>query len=162
MAYSFGGSGTSKKAPKRVKVGRPKCPLQQAWRCNPAPHNHKVGEGGRERRGLSAHSPSPRAQHPNLRSRNHERLRIHAKPRRPPECNGEKWMTPFHTPQAESGGLWEGSRRSANGWIASEIHYFWARKSQQRRAMWPLREGREIWGVDGASPQLNSVFLHNV
>ncbi len=24
------------------------------------------------------------------------------------------------------------------------------KKSQQRRAMWPLREGREIWGVDGA------------
>ncbi len=23
-------------------------------------------------------------------------------------------------------------------------------KSQQRRVMWPLREGREIWGVDGA------------
>ncbi len=31
------------------------------------------GEGGRERRGLSAHSPSPRAKHPNPRSRNHER-----------------------------------------------------------------------------------------
>ncbi len=56
-------------------------------------------EGGRERRGLSAHSPSPRAQHPN------PRLRIHAKPRRPPERDGEKWMTPFHTPQAESRGL---------------------------------------------------------
>ncbi len=27
---------------------------------------------------------------------------------------------------------------------------YWARKSQQRRVMWPLREGREIWGVDGA------------
>ncbi len=26
----------------------------------------------------------------------------------------------------------------------------WARKSQQRRVMGPLREGREIWGVDGA------------
>ncbi len=26
---------------------------------------------------------------------------------------------------------------------------YWARKSQQRRVMWPLREGREIWGVDG-------------
>ncbi len=64
------------------------------------------GEGGRERRGLSAHSPSPRAKHPNPRSRIHERLWIHAKPRRPPERDGErKWMIPFHTPQAESGGL---------------------------------------------------------
>ncbi len=64
------------------------------------------GEGGRDRRGLSAHSPSPRAKHPNPRSRNHERPRIHAKPRRPPERGGErKWRTPFHTPQAESGGL---------------------------------------------------------
>ncbi len=64
------------------------------------------GEGGRERRRLSAHSPSPRAKLSNLRSRNHERPRIHAKPQRPPERGGErKWMTPFHTPQAESGGL---------------------------------------------------------
>ncbi len=31
------GGGTSRKAPKRVKVGRPKCPLPQVWRCNPAP-----------------------------------------------------------------------------------------------------------------------------
>ncbi len=37
------------------------------------------GEGGRERRGLSAHSPSPRAQHPNPRSWIHERPRIHTK-----------------------------------------------------------------------------------
>ncbi len=57
----------------------------------------------------------------------------------------------FHgtSPQGEQSST-VGSRRSANGWIASEIYYFWARKSQQRRAMWPLREGREIWGVDGA------------
>ncbi len=40
-----------------------------------------------------------------------------------------------------------GSRRSADGW-SQKIS--WARKSQQRRVMWPLREGREIWGVDGA------------
>ncbi len=57
---------------------------------------------GEKRRGLSAHSPSPRAQHPNPRSRTHER------PRRPPGRDGEKWMTPFHTPQAKSGGLWDG------------------------------------------------------
>ncbi len=63
------------------------------------------GEGGRERQGLSAQSPSPRAKHPNPRSRNHERPWIHAKPRRPPEHGGErKWMTPFHTPQAEAEG----------------------------------------------------------
>ncbi len=36
------GGGTSKKAPKRVKGGRPKCPLPQAWRCNPAPHNPRL------------------------------------------------------------------------------------------------------------------------
>ncbi len=29
---------------RRLKGGRPKCPPPQAWRCNPAPHNHKVGE----------------------------------------------------------------------------------------------------------------------
>ncbi len=28
-------------------------------------------------------------------------------------------------------------------------------KSQQRRVMWPLREGREIWGVDGAFASMN-------
>ncbi len=43
-----------------------------------------------------------------------------------------------------------GSRWSANGESVSEIQYFWARKSQNRRAVWLLREGREIWGVDGA------------
>ncbi len=54
---------------------------------------------GEKRRGPSAHFPAPRAQHPNPRSR------AHAKP---PERDGEKWMTPFHTPQAESGGLRDG------------------------------------------------------
>ncbi len=33
------GGGTSRKAPKRVKGGRPKCPLPPAWQCNPAPQN---------------------------------------------------------------------------------------------------------------------------
>ncbi len=28
-------------------------------------------------------------------------------------------------------------------------------KSQHRRAIWPLREGREIWGVDGAFASIN-------
>ncbi len=36
-----GGGGTSKKAPKRVKGGRPKFPLPQAWRCSPAPQNQQ-------------------------------------------------------------------------------------------------------------------------
>ncbi len=45
---------------------------------------------GEKRRGLSAHSPSPRAKHPKPRSRIYERLRIHEKPRRPPERDGEE------------------------------------------------------------------------
>ncbi len=45
---------------------------------------------GEKRRGLSAHSPSPRARHPNPRSR------THGGPR-----DGEKRMTLFRTPQAE-------------------------------------------------------------
>ncbi len=36
---------------------------------------------------------------------------------------------------------------------------YWARKSQQRRAMWPLREGREIWGVDGAFTSMSNVCV---
>ncbi len=50
---------------------------------------------GEKRRGLSAHSPSPRAQHPNPRSWTHEM------PRRPLGHDGEKWMTPFLKPRAE-------------------------------------------------------------
>ncbi len=120
---------------------------------------------------------------------------------------GEKWRIPFHNPQAESGGLWDGNRhkscilrshkprhvhaKTPSTWCtycvglpsdetrarrltAAKLHgtsprgeqssteavakvqmddrkkISWARKSQQRRVMWPLREGREIWGVDGA------------
>ncbi len=37
QAWLEEGGGTSRKAPKRVKGGRPKCPLPPAWRCNPAP-----------------------------------------------------------------------------------------------------------------------------
>ncbi len=54
--------------------------------------------------------------------------------------------TPWHFTARRTKFHW-GSRRSANGWSQKVS---WARKSQQRRAMWPLHEGREIWGVDGA------------
>ncbi len=40
-----------------------------------------------------------------------------------------------------------GSRWSTDGWSQKGKL---GQKSQQRRVMWPLREGREIWGVDGA------------
>ncbi len=60
----------------------------------------------------------------------------------------QRWYSMALSPQGEQSST-VGSRRSANGWIASEICSYWARKLQQRRAMWPLREGREIWGVDG-------------
>ncbi len=63
------------------------------------------GEGGRERRGLSAHTPSPRAKHPNPRSRIHEAADSREAAEAPGVRRGKKWMTPFHTPQAESGGL---------------------------------------------------------
>ncbi len=156
---------------------------------------------GRERRGLSAYSPSPRAKHPNPRSRNHERPRIHAKRRaqrgkkmddsfshtssrkrrvmrrrfsqnyiqipktacvNPKHIillicadHSERWNartavdsgeTPWHFTARRTKFHW-GSRRSANGWSQKGKL---VQKSQQRRAMWPLREGREIWGVDGA------------
>ncbi len=73
--------------------------------------NHEVGEvsgrrvskAGRKR---LFHSPSPRAKHPNPRSRIHERPRIHEEAAEASGARrGRKWMTPFHTPQAESGGL---------------------------------------------------------
>ncbi len=60
---------------------------------------------GEKRRGLSAHSPSPRAQHPNPSSRLYERLRPHKEPWRCSMRAGEQWRIPVHNPQAESGGL---------------------------------------------------------
>ncbi len=50
---------------------------------------------GEKRRGLSAHSPSPRARHPNPRSWLHER------PRRSLGCDGEKLKIPSHKPRVE-------------------------------------------------------------
>ncbi len=54
--------------------------------------------------------------------------------------------TPWHFTARRTKFHW-GSRRSADGWSQKGKL---GQKSQQRRVMWPLREGREIWGVDGA------------
>ncbi len=60
---------------------------------------------GRERKARPVCSLSfSSAKHPNPRSRNHERPRIHAKPRRPPEHGGEEngWLLFTHLkPKAE-------------------------------------------------------------
>ncbi len=70
----------------------------------------RSGEG-EKRQGLSAHSPSPRARHPNPRSL--VRPRSHEDPRRCSMRAGEKWRIPSHNPQAESRGLWDGNRRKS-------------------------------------------------
>ncbi len=46
------------------------------------------------------------------------------------------------------------SRRSANGESVSDKLYL-GQKNHNRRAVWPLREGREIRGVDGAFASLS-------
>ncbi len=72
-------------------------------------------------------------------------------------CAGhsERWIartavdsgeTPWHFTARRTKFHW-GSRRSADGWSQKGKL---GQKSQQRRVKWPLREGREIWGVDGA------------
>ncbi len=71
----------------------------QAWNVHRWGTTRRVSKllerKGEKRRGLSAHSPSPRARHPNPRLWPHER------PRRCSMRGGEKWRIPSHNPQAE-------------------------------------------------------------
>ncbi len=96
----------------------------ERWESRVSSTTSVLEREGEKMRGLSAHSPSPRARHPNPRSR------THGGPRRPPGRDGEKRMTPFQKP----------------GEMVNPCpnKLFLGQKNRNRRLVWPLREGREI------------------